>query len=150
MELAQDIVQDFFINYWERRHQGIDAPDNFPAYARRAVRNLSIDALRRMQVVERKQALLEPNEAEDERFGEREETEAYQKRLQQIFELIDQLPAGQRAILKMHALEKLSYKQIAERQGISVNTVRTQLTRAYRSLRQSTSGLLIFSLLKYL
>lgn len=43
IDSAQDIVQDFFINYWERRHQGIEAPDNFIAYARRAVRNLCVD-----------------------------------------------------------------------------------------------------------
>lgn len=150
VEIAQDIVQDFFLNYWERRHQGVEAPDNFGGYARRAVRNLSIDHVRRQQVNERRQSGLSFEEEALESYGESGDADHYHQRLQRIFELIDQLPPGQRAILKMHALEKLSYAQIAERQGVSVNTVRTQLTRAYRTLRQSASGLLIFSLLKYL
>lgn len=149
---ARDIVQDFFINYWERRFQGIDAPDHFAAYARRAVRNLSIDFIRRQEAADRRQAAFGTVEdaVETEPFVEREESEAYQQRLSRIFELIDQLPPGQRAILRMHALDKLSYEQIATRQGVSINTVRTQLTRAYKSLRKSSSGILILSLLRYL
>lgn len=148
---TQDIVQDFFINYWERRFQGVDAPDNFLAYARRAVRNLSVDFVRRQEVAGRRQeSVLVLEEDATEPFEEEEEREAYQRRLQRIFELIDQLPPGQREILKLHALDKLSYQQIADRQGVSINTVRTQLTRAYKVLRQSASGLLILSFLRYL
>lgn len=151
---GQDLVQDFFINYWERRHQGIEPPDHFAAYARRAVRNLCIDFIRRQEVAKRRQPPAGSENMEPDPFvapmESVEEEDAYQKRLEQIFALIDQLPAGQRAILRLHALEKLSYAQIAQRQGVSINTVRTQLTRAYKSLRHSTSGMWVLYLLKYL
>lgn len=147
---AQDIVQDFFINYWERRAQGIERPDNFRGYAMRAVRNISIDRLRKQSVEDRRMVQWNIGEDTLNNSEDPDQLDAYHKRLQRIFELIEQLPQGQRTILKLHALDKMSYAQIAERQNISINTVRTQLTRAYSSLRKSVTGLLLLSLLRYL
>lgn len=150
VETAHDMVQEFFINYWERRGQGIDAPDNFIGYARRAVRNICIDHIRRKEVEERRQQQLPEIEKYVNPYVEEEEAQRYYTRLKRVFELIDALPKGQRAILKLHALEKLTYAQIAKKQGVSINTVRTQLTRAYTKMRKSSSGLVLLSLLKYI
>ena len=87
IELAQDIVQDFFINYWERRAQGIDEPDNFKGYAARAVRNISIDRLRKQSVEERR--IDEWNKEEDQGASEdQDQLDDYHTRLQRIFELL--------------------------------------------------------------
>lgn len=150
VELARDIVQNFFVNYWERLSQGIEAPDNFGGYASRAVRNLSIDFLRRQQVQDKRKTTSPLSEDYTDPEAEREEQEHYYIRLERIFALIEQLPEGQQKILKLHALQKMSYAQIAQQQGVSVNTVRTQLTRAYSSLRKSASGLILLALFKYM
>lgn len=150
LEVAQDIVQEFFINYWERRSQGVSAPDNFMGYARRAIRNLSVDYLRRNAVIEKRQSEIPVLEAIIDPYDEENESELYYIRLKRIFELIEELPEGQGAILKLHALDKLTYAQIAEKQDVSINTVRTQLTRAYTKLRKSASGLMLLALLEYL
>jgi RNA polymerase sigma-70 factor (ECF subfamily) len=147
--IAEDIVQEFFINYWERISQGIQTPDNFRAYAIRAVKNRSIDFFRRQNVADKRSAAIpEIIEAVDAQIA-KEELEERNTRLLRIFELIDQLPESRKQILKLHALNKYTYAQIAERQGVSINTVRSQLTKAYSSLRRSASGLALLALLKY-
>ena|SRR5690554_5473721 len=139
---AKDAVQDFFINYWERRQQGIEAPQKFLAYARSSVRNLAIDVLRKQQRGEKHQKLFaEHVDITDDQDG-LSRAEQYERRLLKVWELIQELPEGQREILKLHAMHKYTYAQIAAQRNVSVNTVRTQLTRAYRSLRESSKGLL--------
>ncbi len=150
VDIAKDLVQDFFINYWERRKQGMGRPEEFKHYGMRAVRNLGIDYCRRLQVKERKAEVFSNVEPAYNPSGEQEEESSYYDRLQRIFELLEELPEGQRTILKLHALDKMSYLQIAHAQGVSINTVRTQLSRAYSSLRKSASGLLLLALLTYI
>lgn len=146
--IAEDLVQEFFIKYWEQHWDRPD-PDNFKSYATRATKNICIDFVRKKTVQQKREVgMPDFTEAFDPQ-KEQDDLDQRHARLVRIFELIDDLPEGQKQILKLHALEKLTYAQIAERQGISINTVRTQLTRAYRSLRKSASGLILLSLLKY-
>lgn len=48
---------------------------------------------------------------------------------------LERLPTRQREILLMHVHEDLTYKQIAERRGLTYRTVLRDLTRAYATLR---------------
>lgn len=48
---------------------------------------------------------------------------------------VDQLPTRQRQVLLLHVNEGLTYKQIADRLGVTYRIVLRDLTRAYASLR---------------
>lgn len=48
---------------------------------------------------------------------------------------VDQLPKRQRQVLLLHVNEGLTYKQIADRLGVTYRMVLRDLTRAYASLR---------------
>ncbi|MCJ0741192.1 sigma-70 family RNA polymerase sigma factor [Pedobacter sp. CYS-01] len=148
-DIAEDLVQEFFIKYWEQ-HADRPDPDNFKSYAARATKNISIDFIRKRTVQQKREDWLPDLPEAFDPQKDQDDLDQRHARLVRIFELIDDLPQGQKQILKLHALEKLTYAQIAERQGISINTVRTQLTRAYRSLRKSATGLILLSLLKHL
>ena len=50
-------------------------------------------------------------------------------------EAVDQLPRRQREVLLLHVNEGLTYKQIAERQGLTYRVILRDLTRAYSQLR---------------
>ncbi|MFC4311699.1 RNA polymerase sigma factor [Steroidobacter flavus] len=50
--------------------------------------------------------------------------------------VIGRLPRRQREILLLHVDEEMTYKQIAQSQGLTYRTVLRDLTRAYSSLRQ--------------
>lgn len=50
------------------------------------------------------------------------------------------LPAETRAVVVLRFSEDLPYEEIARVRGVSVNTVKTQLARAKRALRQQLKG----------
>lgn len=54
---------------------------------------------------------------------------------EQLAQAIASLEDEFRAVYELHAVESLSYQQIAERLGLPVNTVGTRLARARRKLR---------------
>ena len=64
-----------------------------------------------------------------------------------LWEAVDRLPAKRRELLLMSKRDGLSYEQIAEATGLSVNTVRNQISRALQSLRNSADSILDFILL---
>jgi RNA polymerase sigma-70 factor (ECF subfamily) len=49
---------------------------------------------------------------------------------------INKLPVKQRMIFKMKRFMGLSYEKIADKMGISKNTVKVQLVRANKSLKK--------------
>lgn len=138
--IAEDLVQDFFIDFWQRRDL-INLTTSFEAYARRAVKYKSIDYLRKTATTEKRNAMLTILEEQDAISEEHNDQELQHQRYIKIIEMIESLPPDRRKIFMLHAMDKLSYNQIAERQNISINTVKTQLKRAYAALRTKTLGL---------
>jgi RNA polymerase sigma-70 factor (family 1) len=140
--IAEDVVQDFFINYWQRRDL-LQLNTSFEAYARNAVKYKSIDYLRKTAIAEKLNTTLTIIEEQKVLHQEQEDQELQHQRYIKIIEMIQSLPQERRNIFILHAMDKLSYTQIAEKQRISINTVKTQLRRAYTTLRSKTLGLLI-------
>lgn len=50
-------------------------------------------------------------------------------------------------IFTLCCLENMKYQEVADKLGISINTVRTQMTRAFKSLRDTLSGKTFTSIL---
>ena len=57
--------------------------------------------------------------------------------IHRVEEEIEKLPEQRREILKMSVYGKMSYPQIAEITGLSVNTIKTHMKKAYQDLRES-------------
>jgi len=53
-----------------------------------------------------------------------------------LYNALEKLPEQRRRILELAVFESCSYAQIAEKLDISVNTVKTQMGRAYRFLKE--------------
>ena len=54
-----------------------------------------------------------------------------------LFSFIEKLPYQRRKILEMAVFDSMTYTEIAEKLGISRNTVKTQIARAYRFLKEN-------------
>jgi RNA polymerase sigma-70 factor, ECF subfamily len=126
---AEDVVQDCYIRLYERREA--DAISNTEAYMMRAVRNASIDYLKkkRPDVLEEKHELLITVPADVLRhIDSREHT----VRLERLMSL---LPEKQRTVFYLRDVEGYELKEIESVTGLSNEGVRTCLCRARKHLR---------------
>ncbi|MEO1013157.1 MAG: sigma-70 family RNA polymerase sigma factor [Bacteroidota bacterium] len=136
-DTAKDVVQDFFISCWQRKESLADTI-SFKAYAIKAVKNLSLLSLKK---IKREKSLLQNlavSQYEELRVSPGSETS---RKLQ---ELLNQLPESRRNIFMSFVLNGQSYSEIAEANGISVNTVKTQMKRAYAFLREEAPKDLLY------
>jgi len=127
-DIAKDIVQDFFVSFWSKRNS-ITISSSFEAYARKSVKNLSL------QYVEKKKKDQRLNEIILMEVNKTDQSQEKPKINQKLNELIDQLPEKRKEIFVSVVIHGKSYAEIAETNDISVNTVKTQMKRAYAFLR---------------
>ena len=127
--VSADIVQDFFIRCWEKRNI---LPDNcsFKAYANKSIYNASLNYIRDNKRLVHGYEITIDLIDDDVRDEDVEEL----KRL--LLKAIDELPDRCKKIFVMTTLEKKKYVEVADLLGISVNTVKVQVSKAYRILKE--------------
>ncbi|MGJ5642610.1 sigma-70 family RNA polymerase sigma factor [Formosa sp. S-31] len=134
-DIAKDVVQEFFTQLWQNRDRTVIST-TFQGYAYKAVRNLSLQHQNKIK----KNISLEDHKHTDRvehvDFDEKDNTKRRQLTLNQ---LLQQLPEARRNIFLAYTVEGLSYAQIAEAKGVSINTVKTQMKRAYAFLKENAS-----------
>lgn len=144
IEEVEDIVQNVFISFWENR-KGCDFEGSLHSYLFGAVSKASLKVLKRKgsivfdDIEEHVNLLLE-----DIVLADDENLDNLRERLMQE---INRLPEKARQVFNAIALENLSYKQVAERYNISLNTVKTHYSHALKKLRESLGDLLIVVLM---
>ena len=126
--LAEELVSDCFIKLWETR-KNIDIHDSVKHYLFLMLRNHIIDHYRK------KKLLTEPLIQDfavpgDEKFFDD------QKQYAGLYLALKKLPEQCRKVLELAVFESLSYQEIADKLHISKNTVKTQVGRAYKCLRE--------------
>ncbi|NJO92408.1 MAG: RNA polymerase sigma-70 factor [Chloroflexia bacterium] len=119
-ETAEEVVQDLFVNFWEKRHE-LDLKVSIKAYLYRAVYNNCIHVSRKEKLHNSNELTLTNELIED--FDNILETSELEIR---VFGLIEQLPTECQRIFKLSRFEELKYKEIAEQLQISIKTVETQ------------------------
>lgn len=132
-EIAEDIVQDIFINIWNKRIQ-LNNPGNIKPYLIKSVINSSINYIQSKfgrQQFSGEMGLLENHLA----YSHVDDlTSSELQRL--IKQSIEKLPAKCRVIFVLSRFSDLSYREIAEKLGISVKTVETQMSIALKRMQQ--------------
>lgn len=131
--VAEDIVQEVFIRFWDNRKK-LEISLSVIAYLTRSVVNSCKNYLEHLSVRQRYEQDYQhenQNLTEKKEYDE-EELEQLRIRLR-IF--IDSLPEKCREIFILACIDGLKYREVAERLGVSVNTVKTQVKNAYTKLR---------------
>lgn len=137
MEAAEDIVQDVFVKCWDAvKADTLEIQQEHYLY--RSVKNAALNHLKSQKV--RKNYAdkygathVEAEEAKDLLVA----TETRER----IMNAIDQLPPQCRKVFLLCVLEDKSYKEAAAQLEISVNTVKTQMTKAFSTLRPQLKDL---------
>lgn len=137
---VEDIVQDSFAALLERLQAGT-AVANRRAYLYMMVRNRCLDHLRKAGI---KTEELKPYDT----YGIIDDEDAQQRSLieARLWTAIDTLPEKCREIFLMSKRDGLKYEEIADELGISENTVRNQISKALKILKEGSQKIISYFL----
>lgn len=145
MDIAKDLVQDFFLDFWNRRDR-LNIQSSLDAYASRSVKYLCIAHKNKQKLKIRlddyTQEIASPDAQQE--WDQLFKNEVMHDRLALA---IEKLPTERKKIFVLSNKEGLTYQQIADQLGISINTVKTQIKKAYAFLREEMSDLTILTIL---
>jgi len=130
-EMAEDIVQDFFVRMWDTKlYLKLENPIN--SYLFKSVKNNTLQTMKKeskfvFQDIENVVNNLMEDEPLD--FATLEEEK------KKLFEQVEALPEKSKEVFKAIVLDNMKYKEVAKHLDISVNTVKTHYARALKQLR---------------
>lgn len=127
---AEDILQEGFIKIFKDLHQYTGKGD-IGAWMRKVMVNTALQYLRKWK-------------KDWQHYDSQEYLEVFQNTetifqklgLEELTQLIQQLPEGYKIVFNLYVIEGYSHKEIAELLGISENTSKTQLFKAKGALRK--------------
>lgn len=137
--VVEDIVQDSFIRLWEKS-SSVHISDPKP-YLYMTVRNRCLDLMRKSGV---RDTPVPISDAEKEIRDEELQEDSYEEA--RLWTAIDSLPSRCREVFLMSRRDGLKYSEISEQLGISENTVRNQMSKALRVLKEKTKRIVTFLL----
>ena len=139
-EVAEDIFQETFVKAITTLQQGRYQNDGkFAAWITRIAHNLVIDQFR----IERNENAISNDETEfdllnDAKYAEGtiENKMVNEQILKDVRALIDELPDCQREVVFMRYYQDLSFKEIADMTGVSINTALGRMRYAVLNMRR--------------
>ncbi|MEI6554171.1 MAG: sigma-70 family RNA polymerase sigma factor [Paludibacter sp.] len=139
-ELAEDIFQDTFIKAISTIQQGrYTESGKFLAWINRIAHNLIIDHFRRVKNENTFSAdAVDYDIVNNAKLSEKsiEETLSNEQVLADVVHLIDLLPPSQQKVIRMRYFEDLSFKEIAEKTDVSINTALGRMRYALLNMRR--------------
>lgn len=141
---AEDLVQDLFFRFWEKRHQ-LDIQGELGPYLRRMAVNEGLGYLRK-----NKKYSIEDIDNQYELSSEStsDSLQLHNDLQQALDEAMTHLPPKCRTVFSLSRFEGLSYREIGEQMNISIKTVENQMGKALKVMRSLLkdylSTLLIF------
>ncbi len=129
---SEDAVQEVFVKLWKMNSR-LDEYESVEALAVTMVKNYCIDQIRKQKFVEPGEngafSLYHDSEPSPQEKLENKETSAI------MHLIINDLPEMYREIIQLRDIEELSYEEIADKTGQNINTLRVNLSRARKSVR---------------
>lgn len=142
--LAEDLAQDVFVRFWEKRHK-IEIQGVLEAYIRRMAVNEALGHIRK----NKKYSFEEITESHSESAISSEDLFLDKELKSKVHQAIETLPPKCRAVFMLSRFEDLSHKEISKELNISTKTVENQITKALKVLKKALKnylGALLFFL----
>jgi len=139
---VEDIVQNVLLKLWEKRAE-IQIHTSLKSYLFRSVHHTFIDSYRKTKRVNEKLEALRFNNLHE---IIEEDNQLKEQRLLALKKAIEELPPKCKEIFLLSKYQGYRYKEIAERLGISINTVENQISKAFKVLRQKVVNAKYFNL----
>lgn len=136
-ELIAEVVQQTFVKAW-RGAAGFDEDRELAPWLYSIARRTAIDVIRREKRVE------EISTTDEEPVV----TSISFERVWEVWEVrraVDDLPDGEREVVRLCNLEGFTHEEVAARLGVPVGTVKSRSGRAYRRLAAALRHLDVFA-----
>ena len=140
-EQANDIFQDTFVKIITKLQQGCYTDSGkFSYWMNRIAHNIIMDRCR----MQRSERIVEPNAENDlsnlggqeVMVSNREMQMVHHQIMKDVRHMMDSLPTAQREVVYMRMYQDLSFKEIAEITGVSINTALGRMRYALLNLRR--------------
>ena len=138
-EEARDLVQDLFFYLWDHA-EVLQVTTSIKAYLFTSVRNRCLNVLRDRKIRDEHNDKL----FEAQLFSGSEDVVIDEEVSRRLQEALNALPDKCREIILLKIVDGKKNKEIAEQLEIAETTVKTQVQRAYRMLREKLIPVLLF------
>lgn len=135
--LAEDLAQDVFMRFWEKR-QKIEVQGVLEAYIRRMAVNEALGYIRKNKKI----SFEEITESHTEPTNNSEDLFLDNELENQMHQAIESLPPKCKTVFVLSRFEELSHKEISEQLNISTKTVENQITKALKTLKNALKNYL--------
>ncbi len=131
-EGAEDVVQDVFVKLW-KMNTSLDEYNSVEALASTMLKNLCIDQIRKRKLRDTADELAVYGTADNEPtpYEELEKAETFAV----LDSIIENLPGNYSELVHYRDIEALEYDEIAKKTGLNINTLRVNLSRARKIIR---------------
>lgn len=130
-ETAREVIQDMFLQLWQKKEK-LGEVENPRAWLIRLASNTAINYLRKQasegRLFDKLSTMTEPVHTPEKILAAKETAGL-------IEQAIRMLPAAQQAVYKLSREQHLTIPEIADKQGVSPNTVKNQLVSALKTIR---------------
>lgn len=132
-QLAEDIVQDLFIKFWDEKIY-LKLEGTISPYLFKSIKNNTLQATKKKSKYRFLKIEDQVNNLMDD---EKVDLNSIEEEKNKLYEEIEALPDKSKEVFKAIVLQNMKYKEVAESLDISVNTVKTHYSRALKKLRNS-------------
>ncbi|HEY8894200.1 MAG TPA: RNA polymerase sigma-70 factor [Niastella sp.] len=132
-ETAEEILQDIFIQVWEKRTT-IEIHTSIRAYLFRVGENKVYDFYRKVR--RDKVLYAHVKAAASEQYTHIEETLLFRENEQLLHAAVAALPPQRRQVFELCKFQGKTYEQVSALLGISTSTINDHIVKATRSIRQ--------------
>jgi len=129
---AEDVVQEIFLRLWKMNTR-LDSYDSVEALAMTMIRNYCIDTLRKSKKETENSMNISIIRSSDELSPYENMVRNENRTL--LTEIIEKLPVQFKKLIRMHDLDGLSYDEISESESMNINTIRVNISRARKMIR---------------
>ena len=135
MDTAEDIVQEFFYNFWKNR-ESFSPKLSLNAYLYQSIRNNALHYLEHLSV--RQQYAHSVSSGTKDEMPAEQSTDIEMKDLEKVIEkTLQKMPQRCSVIFRMNRFEGKKYREIAEILSISVKTVEADMGKALEIFRKT-------------
>jgi RNA polymerase sigma factor (sigma-70 family) len=130
-EEAEDATQEVLLKLWHNK-KAMSGYKNVEAFSMTMTKNFCLDKLKSKQAQNLK--LVHSNYKENS-TGLQKQLEANDA-LEKVKQLIEALPEQQKLVIQLRDIEQYEFNEIEDMLGISAGTIRVQLSRARKTIRE--------------